>query len=343
VVHTEPVQADTPSERASKPIQPSESLEQPATPIPAPAPIASPAALPAPIVAWRNEKVRSLSGEDAGVPGFLARRLVENAGGSNASPLRILSLGGADPEAEIGLLAALEALDVPGASIHVLEADEATAAARRQAIEAAGRSESISLALWPDGEIEPGAAMDALLLGDALWHQTDPESILDRLVSQLRPDGVALFADRIGGGALELSPTTCEKLAELWQVLPESWTTTEAFASPPSPGEDAGVVAPPCDPLAALAAHFEPRATIGFGHLVDLAVGPTRGALVSAPGAAAEAFLTSIDALDESRSLAEGLPPRHGVALLVRRERSDAGLAADAPESLGLAWPVRSR
>jgi hypothetical protein len=86
VVHTEPVQADTPSERASKPIQPSESLEQPATPIPAPAPIASPAALPAPIVAWRNEKVRSLSGEDAGVPGFLARRLVENAGGSNASP-----------------------------------------------------------------------------------------------------------------------------------------------------------------------------------------------------------------------------------------------------------------
>jgi hypothetical protein len=71
--------------------------------------------------------------------------------------------------------------------------------------------------------------------------------------------------------------------------------------------------------------------------------GRPRGALVSAPGAAAEAFLTSIDALDESRSLAEGLPPRHGVALLVRRERSDAGLAADAPESLGLAWPVRSR
>jgi hypothetical protein len=87
----------------------------------------------------------------------------------------------------------------------------------------------------------------------------------------------------------------------------------------------------------------EPRTTIGFGHIVDLAVGPTRGPIVSLPGSAAEAFLTSIDALDESRSIAEGLPPRHGVAIFVRREQGDAALAERPAEILGLEWAIGSR
>lgn len=340
IAQTAPPQPTRTSERKDPPIA---SLAPPAAPIDAPAPLAPPVALPPALVAWRNEKIRALSGAATGLADFLARGLVDPVAGPSPSGLRILSLGGADPEAEVELAAALEALGVPAVSIHVIEADEAAAEPRRRAIESAGRGDSITIGHWHEDAIASDVEMDALLLGDALWHQPDPDSVLDRLASGLRADGVVLFVDRIAGGALELSPTTCEKLAELWQVLPESWITTDAFASTPSPGEDGGVVAPACDLLTALDARFVPRTTIGFGHIVDLAVGPTRGPIVSLPGSAAEAFLTSIDALDESRSIAEGLPPRHGVAIFVRREQGDAALAERPAEILGLEWAIGSR
>lgn len=304
--------------------------------------VPAPMALPTSLVAWRDERVRILAGEQAGVAGFLAGRLFERLPVPGPSPIRILSLAGARPEAEVELAAALEALGAGALSIRVLEANEIAARARRRAIESAGRDAMISVAVRADAELEAEGSMDALLLGDALWHQPQPDQVLAGLVSRLRRDGVVLFVDRIAGGAVGLSQTTHEKLAELWQVLPESWTSRESFAATPTAGDDGGVAAPEGDLLAALEAHLTPLSTIGFGHLVDLAVGPTRGSVVSESGAAAEAFLTSIDALDESRSIAEGLPPRHGVGVFLLRPSDTA--PGEAPlEVLGSEWPRRSR
>ena len=190
---------------------------------------------------------------------------------------------------------------------------------------------------WDDVTQDADEPSNALLLSDALWGQTQPEAILDRLAQRLSPTGLVLFADRIAGGPMELSEATLEKLAELWQVLPETWTEQAAFASAPSAGDDGGAASAAENVVAALHARFAPLTTVGFGHVADLAFGPARGFALSGSGAAADAFLASIDAIDESRSILETLPPRHGVALFARREGAGHGETAPV-EVLGLEW-----
>ena len=295
-----------------------------------------PASLPPVLSAWRNEKLRVLLGAQTDLAGYLARHLIERFADAIPQPIRILSLGGADPAAEIDLARALMALGVGALSIAVIEADAAGAEARREIVESAGLASSISIGRFADLAATPQAAVHALLLCDALFGQPRPDAILGRLAKRLAPDGIVLFADRIAGGALRISDATQEKLAELWDVLPESWTSQPAFAAAPRPGDDGGVAAPEADLRSALDHHFTPLVTIGLGHLADLAIGPARGFLVSDFGSAAEAFLTSIDALDESRSIAESLPPRQGVAVWIRREAASIGTA---PERFGVPWP----
>lgn len=298
-----------------------------------------PATLPPVLTAWRNEKLRVLLGGQTDLAGFLARHLVERFADPIREPIRILSLGGAHPAAEVDLARALAALGVGALSIEVFEVDEAGAEARREAVESAGLASSISIARFEDLANAPDDAVHGLLLCDALFDQPRPDAILGRFAEFLAPGGIVLFADRIAGGALRISDATQEKLAELWEVLPESWTSQPAFASAPRPGEDGGVAAPEVDLQAALDQYFIPVFTIGLGHLADLAIGPTRGFLVSDFGSAADAFLASIDALDESRTIEESLPPRQGVGVWVLREAASVG--AD-PERLGVPWPDRS-
>ena len=91
-----------------------------------------------------------------------------------------------------------------------------------------------------------------------------------------------------------------------------------------------------------LLARFRPVATVGFGHVVDLFLGPARGFDLAEAGSAAETLLASLDAIDESRSILESLPARHGVGVLVARD-ADAGAEPEAVEAFGLAWPDPAR
>ncbi|MEZ4279340.1 MAG: hypothetical protein R3F21_06950 [Myxococcota bacterium] len=300
-----------------------------------------PAALPPAFCAWRSEKLRGLLGAETDLAGFLARRLVDGFQPAIPDPIRILSLGGSSLEAEIEFARALAALGVAGVAgvaIDVVEADDASLQARREVVEAAELASTITIRRGDELVAEPAEPYHALLFCDALFARATPGAVVDLLADRLAADGVVLFSDRIAGGALTISDETREKLAELWQVLPEAWTDQPAFANAPSAGDDGGVAAPQTDLPAVLGERFRPLVTLGFGHLADLALGPARGALVSELGAAAEAFLTSIDAIDESRSIAESLPPRHGVAVWIRREAA-GGEADAAPERLGAPWP----
>lgn len=297
-----------------------------------------PAPLPPAFCAWRSEKLRGLLGAETDLAGFLASRLVDDFGSAVPEPIRILSLGGSSLDAEIGFARALAALGVAGVAIDVVEGDDAGLQERRELVEAAELASTITVQRGDEFVGETAAPYHALLLCDALFARATPGAIMDLLADRLAPGGIVLFSDRIAGGALTISDETREKLAELWQVLPETWTNQPAFAEAPSAGDDGGVAAPQTDLQAALGARFRPLVTLGFGHLADLALGPARGAFVSELGAAAEAFLTSIDAIDESRSIAESLPPRHGVAVWIRREAA-GGEADPAPERLGAPWP----
>jgi len=304
--------------------------------------LAPPIALPPVFATWRDEKVSALSGETMTIAGFLARRLVERSADATKAPIRITSLAGARPEAEVELARACTALGLGTLSIRVLEASSTSAEARRQAIQAAGLTGSISIELWGEADRTARPEAHALLLSDALWAQPEADAILDELVRGLRSNGLVLFADRIGGGSVDLSDATLEKLAELWQVLPETWTERPALASAPSAGDDGGAPTRATDLVSSLFTRFEPVTTVGFGHIADLAVGPERGFALSEPGDAVEPFLTSIDAIDESRSILESLPPRHGVAVFACREGEHAGEPAPV-EVLGLQWRGPSR
>ena len=301
-----------------------------------------PAAQPPILASWRDAQLRSICGEAAATSlhAYLAKRLSDHFAGSPPESLRITSLGGARADAEVALVRALEARGSGPASIRVLECSDESAAARCAVIEAAGLSAVIRVELWEGAQAPAGELAHALFLSDALWGQPHPERLLELLSNGLVAKGVLLFADRIAGGAVALSPETADKLAELWQVLPESWTDRPAFASPPSAGDDGGTAVPASDLGAALCERFDPIVSVGFGQIADLFVGPARGFELSQAGSAADPLLTSIDAIDESRSILESLPARHGVAVWLHRGDAEpnGSSASGSRESLGLVW-----
>ena len=301
-----------------------------------------PAAQPPILASWRDGQLRSICGEAAAISlhAYLAMRLSEHFAGAPPEALRITSLGGARADAEVALVRALESRGSGPASIRVLECSNESATARREVIEAAGLSAVIRVEIWEGAQAPGGEPAHALFLSDALWGQPHPERLLEQLSNGLVEKGVLLFVDRIAGGAVALSPETADKLAELWQVLPESWTDRATFASPPAAGDDGGTAVPASDLGAALCERFDPIVTVGFGHIADLFVGPARGFEISQAGSAADPLLTSIDAIDESRSILESLPARHGVAVWLHRGDAEAAgsSASGSRESLGLVW-----
>lgn len=340
------------SERAAAPppVRPDDRESVPRAPVAASAipasqasPSPAPVALPAILAGWRDSQIRSICGEAAApsLHAFLAKRLFDHFAAAPPDPLRITSLAGARVDAEIALLRGLAALGAGASAVRVLERSGEAAAARREAVEAAGLSDAITVEIWEGTQAPSGEPAHALFVSDALFGQPESDRLLEQLASGLVDQGVLLFVDRIAGGAVELSQESREKLAELWQVLPESWTEQQALAAPPAAGDDGGTAAAALDPLAMLCKRFIPIVTVGFGHIADLFVGPARGFALSQAGDTAEQLLASIDAIDESRSIHESLPPRHGVAVCVRRDEAD-GPASLPCESLGLAWPGRS-
>ncbi len=335
-----PVKAETPRASQASPSAAPDASIMPNRGL-APA-LAPPAAQPPILASWRDAQLRSICGEAAAssLHAYLAKRLFDHFAGSPPEALRITSLGGARADAEVALVRALEARGSGPASIRVLECSEESAATRRDVIEAAGLSALIRVETWEGAQAPAGEPAHVLFLSDALWGQPHPERLLERLSNGLVEKGVLLFVDRIAGGAVTLSPETADKLAELWQVLPESWTDRAAFASPPAMGDDGGTAVPASDLGAALCRRFDPIVTVGFGHIADLFVGPARGFEISQAGSAADPLLTSIDAIDESRSILESLPARHGVAVWLHRGDAEAigSSASGSRESLGLVW-----
>ncbi len=82
-----------------------------------------------------------------------------------------------------------------------------------------------------------------------------------------------------------------------------------------------------------LLAELEPIVLVGFGHLADLLVGPTRGQALSIEDDETMQLLDSIMTIDESRSLTEHLAPRHGVAVFAHSK------SGGRTETIGQDWP----
>ncbi|MBK7947694.1 MAG: hypothetical protein IPK00_02870 [Deltaproteobacteria bacterium] len=305
-------------------------------------------ALPLILAGWRDAGLATACGPEQGasVADFLARRLAACAATHATTRVHVASLGGARIESEIELVRAYRALGAGEIMIDVLERSAEAGELRRSAIDAAGLTDTIRILAWADADQALATKPIAVLLADAFaWDAAaTPDalpaaSLLDRMGSALAENGIALWVGRLAGGSVSLSETTNEKLAELWQVLPEAWTGRPGFEMPPGPGDAGGTPACSPDPLAALLDRFRPIVKVGLGHIADLFLGPARGFALSEEGPSAESLLASIDAIDESRSILESLPARHGVAVLV--PRTDATPDAEDPtaESLGLAWP----
>lgn len=305
-------------------------------------------ALPSILAGWRDATLATACGPEHGasVADFLARRLAALAATHATSGVQVASLGGSRVEAEIELVRAYQALSAGEITVSVLESSAEAGELRRAAIDAAGLADAIRVLAWADADQALATKPNALLLADAFaWDASaGPEAVpaaalLDRMASALAEHGIALWVGRLAGGSVVLSETTNEKLAELWQVLPEAWTGRPGFETPPGPGDDGGTPACSPDPLAALLDRFRPTVTVGLGHIADLFLGPSRGFALSEDVQSAESLLASIDAIDESRSILESLPARHGVAVLVPRTDDTPDAASPTTESIGLAWP----
>lgn len=216
--------------------------------------------------------------------------------------------------------------------MEVLDADEDTAQARRSRIERAGLGHVIDVRVGDLGSWDPEAPCHAILLADALHAQARPDVVLDHLAPSIEQGAILLFAGRIGAGPVQLSASTLMRLEELWQFLPEPMAATEGLGRAPFRGDDGGTPVADIDPAAALVDRFDALALVGFGHLADLVVGPSRGFGLSDEEADARQLVASVVALDESRGLTESLPPRHGLGVFARG-------SAGRTECYGQPWP----
>jgi len=290
-------------------------------------------ALPSILGRWRDERLEELEEADAeSVADFLAQRLVAHLGAPTPEAVYLKSLGGALPDAEARLVAALQSRGVEGIRMEVLDVDEAAAEARRARIELACLGEVIDVRVGdlPDWDAE--APCHAILLSDALHAQASPDVVLDHLAPSLARGALLLFAGRVGAGPVQLSASTLMRLEELWQFLPEPLASAEGLGQAPFRGDDGGTPAVEIDPAAALVDRFEATALVGFGHLADLVVGPSRGFAMADEDEDARQLLQSIVAIDESRGITEALPPRHGVGVFAHG-------SVGRTECYGLPWP----
>ncbi len=273
---------------------------------------------------WRNgclsEWMGSMGTET--LADYFAAHLAQVFSEGWPATLRLKSLGGDQLDAEICLLEALENCGVTEVEMEVCDPYAARAAQRAQRVEATGWTEQIQIRVGSlsDADIEPKP--DAILLSDALFGRSDAALELEWCDDALSDAGLLLFADQIQGGALTLSPDMMTRLEEIWAVLPESITLLPGFSDPPTPDEDGGVPEASGPSLETLFGDFISLADVGFGHLADLVIGPTRGASLSEDDPATKRLLCSIFGLDESRSITESLPSRHGVGIFSKSDGS---------------------
>lgn len=301
-------------------------------------PAATPPVEPAILARWRDRRAQALAEADgsASVVDWLARQLAGQVADGGPASLKVTSLAGSDPAAEVRLVRACATLGLPPLHVRVLEQSESSASPRRAAIAQAALDDGIEVVVETDAPSPGDAPIDVLFLSDALWDRADAAVRLTALAQALSPSGIVLFVDRVAGGPVALSPETSAKLSELWQVLPESWTERPAWSQPPAAGDDGGTAAPSLDLPGLLAEHFSAVRTLGLGHVADLFLGPLRGGDLGDAGEAAASLIESIDAIDESRSILEELTARHAAALFVKRSGTgDDPLA----ESIGLPLP----
>ncbi|HEB88638.1 MAG TPA: hypothetical protein ENI85_03625 [Deltaproteobacteria bacterium] len=300
---------------------------------PDPAPAASSGML---LGLWRDRRFSELLGRDGirSTADFFADSLIEAFGHPPSGGFRLKSLGGERVDAEVQLARALEARGISETSIRVLDCDPGRADLRRQAIERAGRGESIEVLGSDDQEDwKNDAACNAVLLADALRGIPELGSFLDDLAPIVEEGALLLFVDRIASGPLQLSASARMRLEEVWSTIPGRLAACEAFAPLPRRGEDDACPDDRIDPGTALRERFHARVIAGFGHLIDLLVDPRCGSALPVEDDVVIDLLDAVMEIDESRSRIEGLPPRHGLAIF-------GPDAAEAPRVLGQAWPA---
>ncbi|MCR9096897.1 MAG: hypothetical protein NXI30_21970, partial [bacterium] len=313
--------------------EPGEALEDADLPVRAPGLLSRIPALPTILGRWRDARVADLEEAEAdSVADFLARRLVAHLGTPGPEAIYLRSLGGALPDAEARLVTALHAQGLEGIHMQVLDVDEELAQARRGRIELACLGEAIDVRVGDLQDWNAEAPCHAILVADALHAQARPDVVLDHLSSSLERGALLLFAGRIGAGPVQLSASTLMRLEELWQFLPEPMASTDGLGRPPFRGDDGGTPAAASDPAAALVDRFDAIALVGFGHLADLVVGPSRGFALSNDDEEARQLLASVVAIDESRGITESLPPRHGVGVFAHG-------SGGRTDCYGLPWP----
>ncbi|MFK7897481.1 MAG: hypothetical protein AB8G23_16700 [Myxococcota bacterium] len=296
---------------------------------------------------WRNgclsEWMSPMGAET--LPDYFAAHLASQFDTGWPATLRIMSLAGDQLDAEIRLLEALQNRGVSSVELTILDENSERAARRQARAHDAGWGDQVEIrAELPslssaNSEVQANGAADAVLLCDALFGRGEAAQTLEWATAVLSDQGLLFFADQIRGGALSLSPDTLSRLEEIWTVLPEAITELPGFASLPMMGDDGGVAEAVGTPIESLLASLISRADVGLGHLADLVVGPARGVSLSDEDPATKRLLYSIFGLDESRSITESLPPRHGVGVFAKPAAGEA--VSSAAPLFSAEWDTR--
>lgn len=146
--------------------------------------------------------------------------------------LHCASIASGRCEMEIAVLLRLRAEGVDNVRIVAHDINPAMLEDARRAADAHGVGDAFTFDVVDLNAFvaAPGSA-DVVIANQCLHHFTALESILDRILRILTPDGVLLTSDVIGRNGHRLWPEALHVVEQLWQTLPPHWRRDRALGT----------------------------------------------------------------------------------------------------------------
>ncbi len=138
-------------------------------------------------------------------------------------PLRITSLGCGNCDLEVGIARGLLAAGVNDFTIDCVDITQAMLDRGRALAEATGVADNIRPIAGDFNDWRPDGRYHAVIANQSLHHVTELETLYDRIVAALLPEGRMLVSDMIGRNGHQRWPEALAIVREFWAELPDAY------------------------------------------------------------------------------------------------------------------------
>jgi SAM-dependent methyltransferase len=253
---------------------------------------------------------------------FFARGIAAAAGRRLAGPVRVLSIGAGNCDAELAVARLLRDRGVDGFHIECLEINAAMLERGRAAVTAAGFSRHFTFIEGDFNRWRADGPHDVVLANQSLHHVVELEHLFDEVGRALAPEGRFLVSDMIGRNGHQRWPEALAQVREFWHELPRSHRYNVQLRRQEDEFLDwdcsvegfEGIRAQDVLPL--LVERFGFATFLAWGNLIDPFIDRSFGPHFDPDRAWDREFIDRVHARDEAELAAGRITPTHLIATL---------------------------